>query len=68
MEQPLPALLVAEVNSLAVPELALGDDETRYLCLSSDNRHALSHPCGLLSTSGWFLPCNIVTHITQCHR
>ena len=40
MEQPLPALLVAEVDSLAVPELALEDDQSRYLCLSSDNRHA----------------------------
>ena len=41
MEQPLPALLVAEVDSLAVPELALEDDQSRYLCLSSDNRYAL---------------------------
>ena len=40
MEQPLPALVVAEVDSLAVPELALEDDQTRYLCLSSDNRQA----------------------------
>ncbi len=40
MEQPLPALLVAEVGSLAVPELALEDDQSRYLCLSSDNRYA----------------------------
>ena len=42
MNQPLPALLVAEVDSLAVPELALEQHQTRYLCLSSDNRHALS--------------------------
>lgn len=44
MEQPLPALLVAEVDSLAVPELALEDDQSRYLCLSSDNRYALLTP------------------------
>lgn len=68
MDQPLPALLVAEVDSLAVPELALETDETRYLCLSSDNRHALSQPCGVFSFSGWLLPRNIVCHMTQCHR
>ena len=51
MDQPLPALLVAEVDSLAVPELALEDDQTRYLCLSSDNRCATPQPCTLLRTS-----------------
>ena len=51
MDQPLPALLVAEVDSLAVPELALEDDQTRYLCLSSDDRCAISQPCGLSGVS-----------------
>ena len=38
MGQPLPALLVAEVDSLAAPELNFDQNQTRYLCLSSDNR------------------------------
>lgn len=38
MAQPLPALLVAEVDSLAAPELDFEQNQIRYLCLSSDNR------------------------------
>ncbi len=40
MEQPLPALLVAEVDFLAGPEQVFEEGQTRYLCLSADNRHA----------------------------
>lgn len=40
MEQQLPALLVAEVDSLAGPELAFEEGQSRYLCLSADNRRA----------------------------
>lgn len=41
MAEPLPALLVAEVDSLAAPELAMERNQTLYLCLSADNRHTL---------------------------
>jgi hypothetical protein len=40
--QPLPALAVVEMDSLATPGMAaLGAfSDTRYLCLTSDNRRA----------------------------
>ena len=46
VEAPLPALLVAEIDSLGSPALgsswaesgAPGEEEPRFLCLSADNR------------------------------
>ena len=44
VEQPLPALLVAEIGSLGSPALSSGaeggapEEGTRFLCLSADNR------------------------------
>ena len=45
--QPLPALAVVEIDSLATPELAAqaaAASHSRYLCLTADNRHGLTHP------------------------
>jgi hypothetical protein len=47
--QPLPALAVAEVDFLAAPELDPRADpsDTRYLCLTADNRC----PCSTITLS-----------------
>ena len=67
MEQPLPALLVAEVDSLAGPELAFEEGQTRYLCLSADNRRAPTYSSAVsFRTAKRLLLCNPLPALPWC--
>ncbi len=70
VDQPLPALALAEVDCLANPALGGNEDggaaDTRYLCLSADNRRAQGQPAVQLYPSSMLRSPAIAMRCSFC--